>query len=73
VLVMRDVTALHESAAALRESEDHYRHAVEFNQGFWLMLRACDRIYLLTGPGGTTVVLEQGRLEPELPWALTPT
>ena len=27
--------------------------------GFWLVLRTCDRIYLLTGPHGTTVVLEQ--------------
>ena len=31
VLVLRDVTALHESAAALRESEDHYHHTVELN------------------------------------------
>jgi PAS domain S-box-containing protein len=36
--------------------------------GFWLMLRTCDRVYLLTGPHGTTVVLEQQRDRPEPPW-----
>ncbi|HEX5322360.1 MAG TPA: PAS domain S-box protein [Capsulimonadaceae bacterium] len=35
--------------------------------GFWLMLNTCDRIWLLTGTSGTTVVLEQdGQIaEPE--------
>jgi PAS domain S-box-containing protein len=36
--------------------------------GFWLMLQACDRVYLLTGPQGTTVVVEQDRTPPQAPW-----
>jgi PAS domain S-box-containing protein len=35
-----------------------------FGHGFFLMLQACDKIHLLTGPRGTTIVLEQGREEP---------
>ncbi len=38
--------------------------------GFWLMLRTCDRIHLLTGPNGTTVVLEMDRVTPEPAWLL---
>jgi PAS domain S-box-containing protein len=36
--------------------------------GFWLMLRTCDLIYLLTGPGGTTLVLQQNRVAPTPSW-----
>lgn len=36
--------------------------------GFWLMLRTCDLIYLLTGPGGTTLVLQQNRIAPSPSW-----
>lgn len=36
--------------------------------GFFLMLRTCDRTYLLTGERGTTVVLEQERSAPQPPW-----
>lgn len=32
--------------------------------GFWLMIKTCDRVWLLTGPAGTTVVLEQGSEAP---------
>jgi len=32
--------------------------------GFLLMISAADRVYLLTGPEGTTVVIEQGRAAP---------
>ena len=35
--------------------------AGSFGHGFWLMLNTLDRVWLLTGPAGTTVVLEQGR------------
>jgi PAS domain S-box-containing protein len=35
-----------------------------FGHGFFLMLQYIDRIYLLTGPQGTTVVIEQGRIPP---------
>lgn len=36
--------------------------------GFWLMLKTCDRVYLLTGAAGTTVVLEQDRTPPAPAW-----
>jgi anti-sigma regulatory factor (Ser/Thr protein kinase) len=39
-----------------------------FGHGFWLMLQTIDRLWLLTGPAGTTVVLEQGRMPPEPGW-----
>ena len=42
--------------------------AGSLGHGFWLMLRTCDRIYLLTGPEGTTLVLEQNRTPPEPAW-----
>lgn len=36
--------------------------------GFSLIQRTCDRVYLLTGPSGTTVVLEQERTVPLPEW-----
>lgn len=48
--------------------EKGYSTAGTFGHGFWLMLRTADRLYLLTGPQGTTVVQEQGRSEPEPQW-----
>jgi CheY-like chemotaxis protein len=39
-----------------------------FGHGYFLILRSADRVYLLTGPGGTTVVLEQGRERAEPTW-----
>jgi PAS domain S-box-containing protein len=39
-----------------------------FGHGFWLMLQTVDRVWLLTGPRGTTVVLEQGREAPQPNW-----
>lgn len=36
--------------------------------GFYLMLSVVDRLYLLTGPDGTTVILEQGSLKPDPTW-----
>lgn len=49
--------------------ERGYTTAGSLGHGFWLMLKTADRIYLLTGDDGTTVVLEQDRyaLEPEWP------
>jgi len=43
-----------------------------FGHGFWLMLQTCDRIYLLTGPDGTTIVLEQARAMPQPQWLAAP-
>jgi anti-sigma regulatory factor (Ser/Thr protein kinase) len=39
-----------------------------FGHGFWLILQTIDRVWLLTGPAGTTVVLEQGREAPRPGW-----
>jgi PAS domain S-box len=36
--------------------------------GFFLSLRMCDTLYLLTGPGGTTAVLEINAVPPPPPW-----
>ncbi len=48
--------------------ERGYTTAGTMGHGFWLMLKTCDRVYLLTGPTGTTVVLEQARIPPEPEW-----
>ena len=42
--------------------------AGSLGHGFWMMLKTADRIWLLTGPSGTTVVLEQDREAPEPDW-----
>ena len=39
--------------------ERGYTTAGSMGQGFWIMLHTCDRVWLLTGGEGTTVVLEQ--------------
>jgi len=36
--------------------------------GFYLMLSMADRLYLLTGPRGTTMVLEKDRISEEPAW-----
>jgi len=36
--------------------------------GFWMMLKTADRVYLLTGKGGTTVVIEEERTPPLPLW-----
>jgi anti-sigma regulatory factor (Ser/Thr protein kinase)/FixJ family two-component response regulator len=48
--------------------ERGYSSAGTLGHGFWLMLQTCDRTYLLTGPNGTTVVVEQGAAPPEPAW-----
>lgn len=48
--------------------ERGYSSAGTLGHGFWLMLKTCDRIHLLTGPEGTTVVLEQERAVPSPSW-----
>jgi len=39
-----------------------------FGQGFWLMLKCADRVYLFTSPEGTTVVVEQDCVWPIPAW-----
>ncbi|MCW3058575.1 MAG: ATP-binding protein [Capsulimonas sp.] len=43
--------------------------AGSLGHGFWLMLQTVDRVYLLTGPMGTTLVLEQDCVAPLPAWA----
>jgi PAS domain S-box-containing protein len=51
-------------------AERGYTTGGGFGHGFYLMLQTCDAVYLLTGPDGTTVVLEQGREAPAPAWLL---
>ena len=44
--------------------ERGFSSAGTLGHGFWLALNSCDRLYLQTGPAGTTVVLEQQREQP---------
>ena len=48
--------------------ERGYSTAATLGHGFWLMLNTTDRVYLMTGREGTTVVLQQGLLEPTPNW-----
>jgi anti-sigma regulatory factor (Ser/Thr protein kinase) len=49
--------------------ERGFSSAGTLGQGFWMMIQTCDRLFLLTGPQGTTLVLEQGREAPLPAWA----
>ncbi len=51
--------------------ERGFTTAGTLGHGFWLMLKTVDRVWLLTGPQGTTVVLEQQREAPEPSWLNT--
>lgn len=42
--------------------------AGSLGHGMKMMLESVDRLWLLTGPEGTTVVMEQDRLPPPPPW-----
>ncbi|MBV9848635.1 MAG: PAS domain S-box protein [Armatimonadetes bacterium] len=48
--------------------ERGYTTAGTFGHGFWLMLQTVDRVFLLTGPAGTVVVLEQDCTPPTPAW-----
>ena len=48
--------------------EKGWSTAGSLGHGFFLMLRCADRTYLLTGPAGTTVVLEQEKNPPQPDW-----
>lgn len=48
--------------------ERGFTTAGSLGHGFWMVLKTVDRIYLLTGEGGTTVVLEQDREPFEPDW-----
>ena len=48
--------------------ERGFTTAGTLGHGFWLMLNSIDRLWLLTGATGTTVVLEQYRIPPKPLW-----
>jgi anti-sigma regulatory factor (Ser/Thr protein kinase) len=48
--------------------ERGFTTAGSMGHGFWMMLKTADRVWLLTGSDGTTVVIEQDRAEPEPAW-----
>jgi PAS domain S-box-containing protein len=50
--------------------ERGYTTANTFGHGFWMILKTADRVWLLTGPNGTTVVLEQDRMSSMPKWLL---
>lgn len=48
--------------------ERGYTTAGTLGHGFYMILKTADRVYLLTGAGGTTVVVEQERTPPDPAW-----
>ncbi len=46
-----------------------YTTAGSLGHGMKMMLESTDRLWLLTGPHGTTVVMEQDRLPPKPAWS----
>jgi anti-sigma regulatory factor (Ser/Thr protein kinase) len=52
--------------------ERGYSSAGTLGHGFWIMLKTADHVYLLTGPEGTTVVLEQNVAPAEPGWLDSP-
>lgn len=50
--------------------ERGFTTAGSFGHGFWMILKTVDRVWLLTGPRGTTVVMEQEPTPPEPAWLL---
>lgn len=48
--------------------ERGFSSAGTLGHGFWLLLKMADRVWLRTGAGGTTVVLEQERHPPSPAW-----
>ena len=48
--------------------ERGYTTAGTMGHGFWIILKTADRVAMLTGPDGTTIVVEQDRIRPQAPW-----
>ncbi len=48
--------------------ERGFTTAGTLGHGFWLMMKTADRLHLLTGENGTTLVLEQERTQPLPSW-----
>lgn len=62
----RGIAMEHLSRATL---ERGYTTTGTLGHGFWMILATVDRIWLMTGPSGTTVVLEQDRTQAIPVWA----
>ncbi|MBC8135788.1 MAG: ATP-binding protein, partial [Fibrella sp.] len=65
---MRDTGSGISEEALPRALEKGASTAGTLGHGFWMILHTCDRVWLLTGAGGTTIVLEQDRTSPEPEW-----
>ena len=70
VWISDEGVGISESSIHRATLEKGFTTAGTLGHGFWIMLKTADRIYLLTGPTGTTVVLEQGKHPPEPEWLI---
>jgi anti-sigma regulatory factor (Ser/Thr protein kinase) len=61
-------TGIQEESLHRATLEKGFSLAGTMGHGFFMILQTCDHVYLLTGAGGTTVVLEQERNAPEAAW-----
>ncbi len=61
-------TGINEDSLHRATLEKGFTTAGTLGHGFWMMLKTADRIYLLTGASGTTVVIEQERQPPIPSW-----
>ena len=52
--------------------EPGFSYAGTLGHGFWFMLNTADRLYLMTGPSGTTVVIEVERDARQTGWFSSP-
>lgn len=48
--------------------ERGYTTAGTMGHGFWIILKTADRISMVTGPKGTTIVIELDLVPPQAPW-----
>jgi anti-sigma regulatory factor (Ser/Thr protein kinase) len=68
VWVQDQGTGINEESLHRATLEKGFSSAGTMGHGFWMILKTCDRVWLLTGASGTTVVLEQERNAPEPAW-----
>ncbi|MBC8143903.1 MAG: PAS domain S-box protein [Armatimonadetes bacterium] len=68
VFVQDSGTGINEESLHRATLEKGFTTAGTLGHGFWMMLKTADRVYLLTGVKGTTVVMEQERTPPVPAW-----
>ena len=61
-------TGIQEESLHRATLEKGFSTGGSLGHGFFLMLQTADAVWLLTGPAGTTVVLEQHRTPPQPTW-----